>query len=255
MFLVAACAEEKPNECEKSSDCRQETCKTTQCVSGGCTYNTKTNCCGNKQQDQMEDGKPGNACSCPKDYGNCSGIVKTTVKGKEKNAQYVTQYCDVTSQCVKGVEPKTIVPIVLTQQLKHALYTLDVIIAYPNPLIINKDSVSLKLTLREVKPDLDLPLTLKRIMIVDNQRLFGQLNTNQVFNTVDKTIELSVPVTGETGLLESKLSLTYKIDEKHAKRIKGNKNPDGSYQYTTQEELSTLTGNLGADLVVVDLHE
>ncbi len=175
------------------------------------------------------------------------------VKGKEKVAQYVTNYCDAQTQCVKGLDPNSVVPIVLTQQLKSPLFTLDVILEYPNPIIMNKDTITFKLTLRDAKEDLDMPLILKRFQIVNNQRLFGQLSTTQGFNAVDQTLEIRVPLTGETGVLESKLSLTYKIDEKHGKRVKGAKNPDGSYQYSIQDELTTLSGSLASDLVVVDL--
>ena len=255
VFLVAACGgnEEPVSECTRSSDCQQEICKTASCSAGRCSYATKQNCCGNRQQESMEDGKPGNACTCPKDYGNCSGAVKTTVKGKEKAAQYVTNYCDGQLQCVQGINPDVVLPIALTQQLRGTLFTLDLIVEYPNPMIMNKDKVTFKITLREIKDDLDFPIVLKKIQLVNNQRLFGQLTTGQGFNSRGQTIEVQVPLTGELGILESKLALTYKIDEEHGKRVKGARRPDGSYEYTTVSELATLTGNLGSDLVVVDL--
>ena len=56
-------------ECNVSSDCSSRACSITKCEAKKCTYTAQVNCCGNNVKEIIENGKPGNQCTCPQDYG------------------------------------------------------------------------------------------------------------------------------------------------------------------------------------------
>ena len=89
-IFLFGCA--KP-ECKVNSDCSPMACKTVSCVDNECSYNIIKNCCGNRLKEDIENGKSGNKCTCPEDYGECEGKVQVKVGSREYDAQYLKYLC------------------------------------------------------------------------------------------------------------------------------------------------------------------
>src|SRR3989338_8316155 len=99
LALINGCA--KPVECKIDSDCEKRTCSVASCVDNKCKYSTVQNCCGNKIKESSEDGKVGNSCTCPEDYGICEGKAKVQVGGRTYDAEYL-QYICKNDECISG---------------------------------------------------------------------------------------------------------------------------------------------------------
>src|SRR3989344_6723548 len=93
LVIISACNKEK-SECKASSDCLQKACFTPKCTEGKCSQIVQRNCCGNGMQDELENGKPGNKCTCSHDYGKCEGKAKVQVMGRLQNTTYLYYFCN-----------------------------------------------------------------------------------------------------------------------------------------------------------------
>ena len=93
LLFIPGCGE---SECEVDNDCYKNTCFESSCVKEECVHNALLNCCGNDIKEDVEDGSPGNKCTCPEDYGICKG----------DEGEYFEQRCNEFDECVIDVKGK-----------------------------------------------------------------------------------------------------------------------------------------------------
>ena len=163
LIALSSCA--KP-ECRKNADCASRNCYAADCESKKCVYTLQGDCCGNKLKESIENGKQGNECTCPSDYGKCEGKAKVKIGSRTEDAAYVHQYCNANNQCVFGVEKKDVAPQNFLDTINVGLFKASSIVRYNKPFDVNKDVFELKITLDDVGKDLVLPLKMIRLKLL-----------------------------------------------------------------------------------------
>ena len=170
------------------------------------------NFCGNGVKESMENGKPGNKCTCPADYGACEGKGKITRYDREIDAQYLEFYCDESERCVFGVDKKDVRPIDLIDERDLAEFTLETKVSFNKPFDARSDNFNLRITLKDASQDLVLPVKILKITLLGGEILFGELNKEELLNGIGDTVNMQIPITYVPELLEEEKSLSYKID-------------------------------------------
>ncbi|MEM4755928.1 MAG: hypothetical protein QW594_02235 [Candidatus Woesearchaeota archaeon] len=138
LFVVAGCGE-KP-ECKNDLDCTAGACFVATCNKGACQQTPIDNCCGNKIKEQIESGKPGNSCTCPKDYGACS-LDASIPKDQTK---YFMAYCTNGNNADSICRIDTNSSMQEEQRSTHDLLsdsakTVKATIVFPTPFNAKKD--------------------------------------------------------------------------------------------------------------------
>ncbi len=205
IFILSGCA--KP-ECEKTSDCISKTCTSTLCQSNKCVSTPVTNCCGNGAKEATEDGKPGDKCTCPQDYGKCEGKGKIKYGLREEDAKYVHYFCDTSRKCVLGVETPDIAPQNFLDSINNGYFKASAITKYNKPFDINKDQFEIKLTLDDANKDLVFPIKLTNVKM-----LLSASSSNSELLVSEKNLDVSLGSIGDIALIQVPLNLDYRPQE------------------------------------------
>ena len=179
ILFIAGCKK----ECEKSSDCAEKTCNTASCAKGACEYNIKANCCGNGIKDKIEDGKQGNKCTCPKDYGSCTG----------KNGTYMERFCTENNDCVFGVPDEKIQNLKVLSDKSTGYFNLEIKSEYDSPFIINKSVFTATITLKDDNERLVYPIKFTDFKLLERDLILGEKTANLEFNRVGDSASIDVP--------------------------------------------------------------
>ncbi len=140
LLILAGCG----GECKKDSDCVKK-CFEGSCQDKVCQYDPLPNCCGNNIKENTEDGKPGNECTCPLDYGQCSA--------KGKSSQYIQYSCNADkTECNTDVKPSINVE---TQQITDTFsgtgsIKFSVVSKINQPFNIDKDTFQMRIKLDQI---------------------------------------------------------------------------------------------------------
>ncbi|MEK6943725.1 MAG: hypothetical protein AABX00_06710 [Nanoarchaeota archaeon] len=246
VLLLASCS--KP-ECEKNTDCvSANKCVAARCADEKCAYTSKENCCGNEAKDKIEDGKPGNSCTCPSDYGKCDGIGKVKSGSRTIDATYAHYYCQ-NNECILGVETDDKSAQNFLDSINVFYFKASSVLAYTKPFDMSSDYFELTLTLDDVNKDLELPIKLTRInmlytspstkseQLIAEQQLANSIIRigQQVFLRVPLNLDYRPQEIEETG------SLRYVLDYSYTKRVPNGKNADGSTIYSTEQVREKFT--------------
>ncbi|MBL7056326.1 hypothetical protein ISS07_05415 [Candidatus Woesearchaeota archaeon] len=217
-------------ECKIASDCGQQTCSSASCSDKKCVYNPIPNCCGNKIKDSIEDGKPGNSCTCPQDYGACSGKAKIEIGSRTTESEYLQKFCQ-NEECILGVPPKKVRPITLLDENDFGFFILETTATYSEPFDVSRNTFAFRLSLKDDDLDLILPIKINKILLTDGEVLFGEKEVSATINEVGDTITINVPVSYILQQPEEIRGLTYKISYEYEKRVKDKRLEDGTYSY------------------------
>ncbi len=241
LFLLASCS-----ECSQASDCTVSgSCKTPICKEGKCSSVAEKDCCGNGIQEKTESGQSGNKCTCPSDYGECTSKATIMIKNKKVDAQYLTQRCDDTNDCVYSVDPSIVKRNDLSFDKELPFFTFDSLVTYNTPFTIGKDKVDVTFTLKNDNPDLIYPIRITGVKLIDGQTLFGNKDSLQgSLGKIGDKFAISIPITYEAPYIEEERSVTLRVDYEYQKRIKGTKNEDGTYNYTNELVRDTFDSKL-----------
>src|SRR3989344_5946631 len=150
IVVISGCAKA---ECKTSSDCLSRQCTIPTCEEKKCVYGSQPNCCGNRINESIEDGKPGNQCTCPADYGKCEGKAKIKIGARIEDAAYVRYVCSPDDQCAFGVEKDDVVPQNFLNSINPGFFKASSIEKYNKPFDIKKDSFIFKITLDDAGKD------------------------------------------------------------------------------------------------------
>jgi len=230
LFLIAAiviisgCAKA---ECRTSADCQSRLCTISKCEGKKCIYDLQRNCCGNRVNESIEDGKPGNQCTCSADYGKCQGNGKVKIGVRTEDAVYAHYYCNADNRCVLGVEKNDVIPQNFLDLVNSGTFQASSVIKYNKPFDIAKDNFEFKITLDNIGAETVLPIRLTKIKLLFSgesariEQLIAEHDLDYSLNGVGDEVKINAPLNlnyrpqevEETG------SLRYIIDYTHKKQV------------------------------------
>ena len=240
LVIISGCSKA---ECKISADCIQKTCGVSKCEDKKCVYTPQSNCCGNGIKDPLENGRTGNQCSCPQDYGKCEGKAKVIFRGKEEDAQYAHYFCDFENKCALGVERKDIASQNFLDTMDAAYFKASSVLRYNKPFDMKRDTFEIKLTLDDAPKDLVLPIKITGVNLLftgDSSRselLIAEKKLDRTINNVDDSVTISVPLNLDykPQEVEESGSFRYTIDYTHSKKVPDSRAADGTIIYKTEQ--------------------
>ena len=243
---MSSCAKER---CKTSSDCLSKTCAISKCENKRCVYTAQKNCCGNQLKESIENGKPGNKCTCPADYGKCEGKGKVKIGARTEDATYVHYYCDDEEQCILGVEKKGAIPQNFLDSINTGFFKASSVVKFNKPFDVAKDAFEFKITLDDMRDELVLPVKFTKVKLLyvggtsRTEQLIGEKNLEDLLNGIGDQVIISVPLTlnYRPQELEETGSLRYSFDYTFIKLVPSGKAPDGSVFYTEETARETYT--------------
>lgn len=246
LLALGSCA--KP-ECKTSADCSSRKCFLSQCDKGKCVYALQRNCCGNRINDTIEDGKPGSSCTCPEDYGKCEGKGKVKIGSRMEDAAYAHYYCNPNEQCVLGVEKKDIVPQNFLDPINPGFFKASSVAKYNKPFDVSRDNFEFKITLDDVSKDLVLPIRLTKVKLLFNseyartEQLIAEQDLSGILNGIGDESLIHVPLNlnYRPQELEEIGSIRYGIDYSYTKKVASGKTVNGTIIYTNEIVRTTFT--------------
>jgi hypothetical protein len=218
------------------------------CESRKCVYTLQRNCCGNRINETLENGKPGNQCTCPTDYGKCEGKGKIKIGSRLEDTIYAHYYCNVDNQCVFGVERKDIAPQNFLDVINVGHFKASSVAKYNKPFDVSNDAFELVITLDDVSKDLVLPVTFTKIKLLYSSEYSRteQLIAEKILDTPLNALGDEVTITTDLNLnykpeqAEETGSLRYSVDYSYTKQVLSGKDEAGNI-YTNEEERGTFT--------------
>lgn len=238
LLIIAAIALSgcsKP-ECRTSADCGQRTCYLSKCDDKNCAYELQRNCCGNGINDTIENGKQGNQCTCPQDYGKCEGKGKVKIGSRIEDAQYIKYFCNIDSQCVLGVDKKDISPQNFLDTINPGFFKASSIIKYNKPFDAGRDNFEFAITLDDLGKDMVLPVSITNVKIFlsgeysRTELLISEKEANAILNGVGDKAALNIPINlnYRPQELEENGGIRYTLDYMHKKKVLSGKAANGT---------------------------
>jgi hypothetical protein len=238
LLFTISCSE---SECEKALDCEQKDCFIASCDNGECKYSAKMNCCGNMLKEDIEDGKPGNKCTCPEDYGECD----------KKIGEYLQEYCDG-NKCVAGVPENVIKTKTVSDDKGSTLFDLNLLTEYDEPFVIGTSQIKVTIEMTDDHDDLKPPVVIKRLRLFGkNDLLLGEFDNNLLLYRVGDKVYAPIEFDFDMGEAEEERDVELKVDYEYnkPKRVRGD---DGEYYYEDTIYRKDFTISYRDDFVLVN---
>ncbi|MBL7054692.1 hypothetical protein ISS05_02955 [Candidatus Woesearchaeota archaeon] len=232
ILLISGC---KKAECQADSDCTSKTCNNVKCVEKKCRYDIIRNCCGNGMEEATENTKPGNKCTCPADYGTCEGKGKMTINGREYDATYLKYFCNTGNKCVYGVDEADVIETNVVDERDIGFFKLETQTTFNKPFNVLEDKFKFQIKLKDTGEDLVPPVKITNIQLKEGEVLFGEKILDEKLSKVGDSINKDIPVIYRPALIEEERTLSYKLDYEYTRKVKTDRNDDGSWNY--KEEL------------------
>ena len=241
ILILSSCGKA---ECKTSSDCPSQPCKISKCEDRKCAYTTKANCCGNRINESIENGKPGNKCTCPQDYGKCEGKAQVKIGSRTEDAAYAQYYCDYNNECVLGVDKKDVLPQNVLDTINTGFFKASSVLKYNKPFDMNRDIFEVKITLDDIHKDLVLPVKITGIKSLFNgdysrsELLIAEKSLDNFLSSIGESTAISVPLNlgYRPQEAEEAGSLKYVVDYSYTKKVPSGRTPSGDTLY--KEEIS-----------------
>lgn len=246
LLILSSCT--KP-ECKTSADCGTKACTLSKCVDKKCISTPQKNCCGNSVKESIENGKPGNQCTCPQDYGKCEGKAKIHVGSRLEDATYAHYYCNAANQCVLGIEQNEAASQSFLDSINIGFFKASSIIKYNKPFALGKDNFEFRITLDDSSKDLVLPVKLTKIKLLYTsqsaraEQLIAEKDFDNTLKEVgDKVIiNESLPLDYKPPEIEEIGSLRYGIDYTYTKQVVSGRTANGTNVYSAETLRSTFS--------------
>ncbi|MBI2657727.1 hypothetical protein HYX08_03455 [Candidatus Woesearchaeota archaeon] len=246
LIALAGCS--KP-ECRTSADCGQKACFLSKCQDKKCAYELQRNCCGNRINDSIENGRPGNQCTCPTDYGKCEGKGKIKIGSRTEDAVFVHYFCSVDSQCILGADRKDASSQNFLDPISAGFFKASSVARYSKPFDVARDSFEFKVSLDDMSKELVLPVMLTKVKLLYSSEfsraelLIAEKELNGVLNGVGDEVSISLPLTlsYRPQELEEQGSIRYSIDYSYMKQVLSGKTANGTSIYANETARATFT--------------
>ncbi|MDP3766211.1 MAG: hypothetical protein Q8R04_06895 [Nanoarchaeota archaeon] len=245
-MTISSCT--KP-ECKTNADCSSRACFLSKCESKKCAYILERNCCGNRLNESIENGKPGNQCTCPQDYGKCEGKGKIKIGSRLEDATYVHYYCNADNQCILGAEKKDATPQNFLDQINSGFFKASSISKYNKPFEVSREVFEFAVTLDDVSKDLILPVMLTKVKLffsseyARTELIIAEKDLDSVLNGVGDKSTISTPLTlnYKPQELEELGSVRYSIDYVYKKQVLSGKTVNGTNIFSNETVRATFT--------------
>ncbi len=246
LVLVISCA--KP-ECRASSDCASRKCFLPKCEDNKCSYAPQKNCCGNRLNDSIEDGKPGDKCTCPQDYGACGGKGKITRGARTEDAVYVRYYCNADLKCVFGVDEADVASQNYPDTINPGFFKASSVAKYNKPFDAGNDIFEFRVSLDDTGKDLVLPVMLTKVKLLYSgeysraELLIAELEIGSMLNGIGDYATISLPLNlgYRPQQLEESGSIRYSIDYAYTRQVLSGKTAAGANTYSNETKRETFT--------------
>lgn len=220
-------------ECSVTSDCSQKTCSTVSCVGNQCVNTPIPNCCGNNIQEEIEDGKPGNQCTCSADYGACEGRGKVKVGSRTFDAEYLRYFCE-NDVCVLGVPEENVRSVTLLTERDFNLFKLETTVTFNEPFDVAKDTFTFRVSVLDDSEDIVFPIKLTKLILKDGEILFGEKQLDSILTEVGDSVTMSSSVSYSPQEVEEVRRLSYQINYEYKKSVRDKKLPNGTYTFKSE---------------------
>ena len=246
LIAISSCAKA---ECRTSADCGPRNCFASKCEAKKCVYSLKQNCCGNRINDTTEDGKPGNQCTCPQDYGKCGGKGKVKIGSRIEDATYAHYYCNTNEQCVLGVEKNDVAPQNFLDTMDIGFFRASSVVRYNKPFDAKRDSFEFTVILDNTGKDLVAPITLTKIRLLFSseytriEQLIAEQELGIALNGVGDQSSANVPLNlnYRPQEVEEAGGLRYIIDYAYKKKVVSGKTANGTNVYSDEIVRASFT--------------
>ncbi len=246
-IVLASCSKA---ECKSQSDCASKKCSTARCSDSKCVYTQRANCCGNLVREANEDGKPGDKCTCPEDYGKCEGSADIKVGSKTMGAAYARYYCDADEKCVFGVDEKAVSQQSILNAINVGFFKASAVLRYNKPFVIGKDAIEIRITVDDASKDLSFPIQLNKVKILYTgsssriEQLVAEHELADSFGSIGEEIVVRAPLNMgyKPQEIEESGSFRFAIDYVYSKRVAQGK-VDGQTQYVEEQVRATYTSS------------
>jgi len=241
LIIISSCTK---SECKTSSDCQSRVCALSKCENKKCAYTLQSNCCGNRINESIENGKAGNKCTCPQDYGRCEGKGKVRIGSRTQDAVYAHYYCDNDNKCVIGVESKDVTPQNFLDTINLGFFKASSVVKYNKPFDMGKEAFEFKITLDDTNKDIVLPVKMTGIRLLFSSEysraelLIAEKDLENEIDGVGKSAAITLPLNLDyrPQELEEIGSVRYSIDFTYVRKVASGKAADGTTLYS--EELA-----------------
>ncbi|MBI2655559.1 hypothetical protein HYX06_04000 [Candidatus Woesearchaeota archaeon] len=241
ILILSSCGK---SECKSSLDCPSQLCKIPKCEDRKCAYSVQPNCCGNRINESLESGKPGDKCTCPQDYGKCEGKAKVRIGTRTQDAVYAGYYCNYDNRCVLGADQKDVLPQNVLDTINTGFFKASSVLKYNKPFDMGRDVFEVKITLDDSHKDLVLPVKITGIKMLFNgdysrsELLIAEKSLDNPLSSIGDSTAISVPLNlgYRPQEAEEAGSLRYTIDYSYTKKVSSGRTPAGDIIY--KEEIS-----------------
>jgi len=227
ILFVSSCK----SECKVSPDCDSKKCMSVSCVEKKCQYSIVKNCCGNGIEEKLENGKQGDKCTCPGDYGNCEGKGQLTIRNRQYDAAYLKYFCNTREKCVFGVDAKDVIESKLVDERDLSFFILETQTTFNKPFNVLEDTFKFQVKLKDAGEDLVLPVKITNVQLKENEILFGEETLDKTLNSVGRVINTEIGVEYRPTQIEEEHSLSYKLDYQYTKKVKTSRKDNGTWDY------------------------
>ena len=246
LFFIASCSSP---ECKADSDCSSGKCLTARCQNSKCVSASQPDCCGNKIKEEKEDGRSGDKCTCPADYGKCDGKGKIKVGSRLDDALYVHYYCNSENACALGVDEKDVSPQNILDDINLASFKATSIVRFNRPFNVGRDTFEFKITLEDAGKDLILPVQITGLKILytgssaKSELLIADRQANYVLDGVGREVNIvtNLNLNYKPAELEDSGSFRYKLDYEYKSKVPIGRNPDGTTSFNEEVSRGTYT--------------
>ncbi len=249
LLVAVSCA--KPKDCESDSDCPSKACQTKSCnlKTYECEYSIQSECCGNGLQEEIENGEEGNKCTCPADYGECTGKASVEdYRGREQEAQYLEYMCNDENEClldfdrssVKAIPPKIF-------EIRPAPFEIEARLVYNQPFDLYSDTIDLRFELDKIKrPDLlELPVIIDSIEVYSAATLIGEETERGILENLGDVYEAKIKLEDYFENVEETLNLRFIINYEYTYYSGGSKSTISiEHKYNDQDSMVLLKPEL-----------
>jgi hypothetical protein len=146
----------------------------------------KPECCGNNVTEALEDGKKGNSCTCPEDYGACNPTITIERElGQYYEAKYIRRECDKNLNCVAVNINELQRSNEFFNTFLESGFTLNIYVRYKTPFDKGNSKFDVEFKLSDADPNLvQLPVKINEIRIMDNANVLVRTSPNMEFDEV-----------------------------------------------------------------------
>ncbi|MGV8171465.1 MAG: hypothetical protein ACP5OA_02105 [Candidatus Woesearchaeota archaeon] len=207
-------------KCNSDTDCVNmlnktlKTCTGTICVSRVCRIVPTANCCGNNITEEIENGLPGNKCSCPKDYGICNATIKyMDATNRLTTAKYILRKC-VDNECKIVYDDSLQRDAEFFNIWNGQGFRINIYVRYSNPFYGDNNIMQIETKLSDYDPVLiKPPIIINEIRLMEGTKIFAKINPGTVLSYIDQTVTKDITV-GYYDFIypEEAKSLTINID-------------------------------------------